>query len=166
MTKQIRSYSELDLRIPKTTIKATGRIDKLLTIKSKGIPKERIMAGFRTAIDRASARITVDLKAALDTAIRSPIWSTTKGSADIYDTGELLESGRVTVGESGVTITYDAPYAALVHYGGYINPYGNTTEKVYLPARPWVESVLRGLNGIQAFDFVRYYEEEITNEFK
>ena len=166
MTKTIRSYKDLNLRLPKTTISASGSIDKLLTVKLSRLPETQVRAGFKAAIDRASARIAVDLKAALDEALRSNVWSTSSGTSDIYETGELLQSGSVTINQSGVTIAYDAPYAALVHYGGYINPYGNTTQKVYLPPRPWVDSVMRGGNGIKAFDFARYYEEEILREFR
>lgn len=166
MTKQIKSYSDLKLRLPRTVITATSNSDGLVKINLSQFPEAQIRAGFKAAIDRASARVAVDLKRALDEAIRSPIWSTTTGQADIYETGELLQSGTVTVSQSGVTIAYSAPYAALVHYGGYINPYGKTTEKVYLPPRPWVQSVLDGGAGIPAFDFARYYEEEILREFR
>jgi phage gpG-like protein len=147
-------------------ITATGTSDGLVQVSLSRFPEAQIKARFKAAIDRANTRVAVDLKKALDDAMRSPAWSTKDGQADIFETGELLQSGTVTINSSGVTIAYDAPYAALVHYGGYINPYGSTTEKVYLPPRPWVESVLKGGNGIKAFDFARYYEEEILKEFR
>lgn len=165
MTRAIRSYGDLRLRFPNTTITATAKTDGLVKVSLARFPEAQIRAGFKAAIDRANVRIARDLKSALDEAILSPSWRTASGTGDIFETGELLESGTVTVSRSGVTIAYDAPYAALVHYGGYITPYGNTTEKVYLPPRPWVQSVLDGGNGIPAFNFARYYEEEIRREF-
>jgi hypothetical protein len=147
-------------------ITASVSLDKLITVKLKSIPGKEILSGFERAIDRASAKIAIDLKAALDEAMRSDIWPTTGGGADIIASGELLESGRVIIGDSGVSVVYDAPYAALVHYGGYISPYGNASAKVYLPARPWVEAVLLGGYGIPAFNFIKYYEDEIIKEFR
>ena len=166
MTRSIKSYSDLKLRLPKTVITATSSSDGLVSINLSRFPEAQLKARFKAAIDRGSTRVAADLKRALDDAMRSPVWSTKNGQADIIETGELLQSGTVTVNQSGVTIAYDAPYAALVHYGGYINPYGSTTEKVYLPPRPWVQSVLNGGAGIPAFDFARYYEEEILKEFR
>lgn len=128
-------------------------------------PVQQIEAALARAVNRASQRITGDLKMALDDAMRSNIWSTLNGIADIVDSGELLSSGTVSASSAGVIVAYSAPYAALVHFGGYINPYGNQSLKVYLPPRPWVEAVLRGLGPIPAFDFQRYYDEEIQREF-
>lgn len=152
--------------IPKEAVKikpitATGSLDGVVTFKFTSLPVSQILNKFETAINRASGRVAVDLKAALDEAMMSPYW----GGQDIFDTGELLASGTVSVTDSGVTIAYSAPYAAFVHYGGYINPYGNATSRVYLPPRPWVESVLFGGAGIQPFDFVSYYTQEIAKEF-
>ena len=151
--------------MPKADLKlanvvATGSLDGLINFKLKKIPNEQILAKFESAINRASAQIAVDLKQALDLALTSPIWA----GQDIVDTGNLLRSGRVTIGKNGVTIAYEAPYAALVHYGGYIHPYGNVNLRVYMPPRPWVESVLYGGAGFQPFDFVGYYGSEIVAE--
>jgi len=146
-------------------IKASGSTNKLLNLKLKNFPRGQILAGFERAISRASSRIAIDLKAALDDALKSGVWSTPSGSADIFDTGELLSSGSVTVNQNGVTIAYDAPYAGLVHFGGYINVYGNANAKVYLPPRPWVDSVLNGNGPVQEFNFAVYYEQEINREF-
>ena len=113
------------------------------------------------AVDRANRRLVRDLKEALDDAMRSNSWS----GGDIVDTGELMASGRISLTDRGLNISYDKPYAALVHYGGYIHPYGRTDERVYLPARPWVEAVLNGLPGGQNFDIKRYYIEEVRKAF-
>lgn len=147
------------------TITGTARLNGLLNIRVKRLPEAAIINGFKAAIFRANSRIQVDLKEALDQALKSSVWSTKNGSADIFDSGELLSSGSVSISESGITIAYDAPYATLVHYGGYIHPYGNTSARVYLPPRPWVESVLNGGGPVPEFDFPRYYKEEIEAEF-
>jgi hypothetical protein len=116
----------------------------------------------RDGVNNASKRIATELKASLDEALKSGIWETIGGAADIYDTGELLQSGSVISNGNRIIISYDAPHAALVHYGGYITPYGNNaSEKVYLPPRPWIESVLSGGNTIEEFNLAKYYEEEI-----
>jgi len=161
--------SDLIPRLPgnsKLTVSASASIDGFLKIKVKNIPEAQILNSIKNAIDRASSRITVDLKAALDEAMMSDVWATTKGRGDIYETGELMDSGRVTMSSNGIKIVYTAPYASLVHYGGYIHPYGNKSLSVYLPPRPWVESVLNGLGPIRKFDFAKYYREEIENTFK
>lgn len=147
------------------TIKATASLRGLLKVRVKNVPKEAILDGFKSAINKANARIAIDLRAALDDALRSSVWDTPSGRADIYETGELLSSGSIEFSDEGITIAYSAPYAALVHYGGYIYPYGNTSARVYLPPRPWVESVLNGGGPVEEFDFVRYYKEEIESEF-
>lgn len=162
---------ELSELVPKKVtgqriITGSARLNGLLNIKVKRIPEAAIINGFKAAISRANSRIQIDLKAALDQALKSSVWSTRSGTADIFDSGELLSSGSVTVSENGITIAYDAPYAALVHYGGYIHPYGNTSAKVYLPPRPWVESVLNGGGPVPEFDFLKYYKEEIEAEFR
>lgn len=147
-------------------IQASTNTSNLLSFNKVSFSGPSLTTRLETAINRANRRIAVDLKQALDAAMRSSNWPTpTTPSADIYETGELLESGTVRVTPNGVHISYDAPYAALVHYGGYINPYGSQSTRIYLPARPWVDSVLRGGAGIPAFDFGRYYAEEIAKAF-
>lgn len=155
----------LPSKIKISPITATTSLDGLIrfSIKLKG--GTDLEPRFRAAINRASLRISVELKAALDSALRSGVWSTPEGIADIYETGELLQSGSVTLGANGIEISYDAPYASLVHFGGYIHPYGNARAKVYLPPRPWVEAVLRGGGPVPVFDFGQYYLEELRAEF-
>ena len=82
------------------------------------------------------------LKAKLDEAISSS-WGWIEGSRDIIDTGELRNSLSLTLSDSTVNISYDSEHAAVVHNGGYIQPYGNpNADSVYLPARPWIAAVL------------------------
>lgn len=60
------------------------------------------------------------------------------------ETGALMNSGSVAFHSDSINIDYSiSPYAALIHYGGYIAPYGNVNiEKVYIPGRPWLEASL------------------------
>lgn len=147
-------------------VSAKAKINGLLTINVKALNESQILSKFKRAINKASMLAAADLKAALDDALTSNVWQTPKGTTDIYDTGELLQSGTVTISDEGIRIAYDAPYAALVHYGGYVTPYGNTsTAKVYLPPRPWVNAVLNGGGPVPQFDFSKYYLREIQREF-
>lgn len=164
MGKPAFTIKELIPNINKSSraLKATGRLDGILTLKIKDLNEGEILQKFETAINRASGMIAIDLKSALDDAMRLPIWD----GGDIIDTGELLSSGIVTFDNSGIKISYNSPYAAIVHYGGYIHPYGNRSVTVYMPPRPWLESVLFGGAGLQPFNFARYYEQEIAKEFR
>ena len=57
----------------------------------------------------------------------------------LVDTGALRDSLIVARTPSGLEIRYTAPYAGLLHEGGYIQPYGNqNAEKVFIPGRPWI----------------------------
>ena len=112
------------------------------------------------------AEVTDDLanavQLALDKALRSAVWAWEGGSRDIVDTGELVRSGQVTASAEGISVTYSAPYANLVHNGGYIYPYGNKRARpIYLPGRPWVSSVLYGGGPVEKFDFDRWLSNRI-----
>lgn len=113
----------------------------------------------------AASRFTIaeKLKDALDQALSSPVWSLPKGEdQDLVDSGRLKASGSVTATENGITISYSAPYANLIHYGGYILPYGNeSAQKVYIPPRPWVQSVVAGGGPVPQFDFAAIIREAV-----
>lgn len=147
--------------LPKQSITTTVDIGKSIKLASKGVDVGEISGKFERAINRASQLIATDLKKALDEAMNSPVW----GGTDLIDTGELMASGRVTLSGNGITISYDAPYATLIHYGGYIHPYGNVNLRVFLPPRPWIESVMFGGGPVPQFDFVSYYTKAIASEF-
>jgi len=62
---------------------------------------------------------------------------------DIVDTGRLQNSNVVQVKflQSGfkLEIRNKQPYSGIVHWGGYIRPYGNyAAEKVWVQGRPWI----------------------------
>ena len=73
------------------------------------------------------------------------------GGGIAYEPTSVLIAGIPHQGvKSGseIIVSYSEPYAALIHYGGYILPYGNpNADKVYIPPRPWVESTLKGETG-------------------
>jgi hypothetical protein len=101
----------------------------------------------------------------LKEAISSNIWSTRNGTDDIIDSGALKESGNIKITAQGLEIEYDVPYAALIHYGGYIIPYGNTNAgKVYIPPRPWVATVLS--SGFSDFNPALVYRDIILRILK
>lgn len=103
-------------------------------------------------IDEFTRTLAIELKTALDNAMESNVWGGSDDS-DIVDTGNLRDSLQIEVTSDGVIIDYTAEYAALIHYGGYILPYGNSSAtRVYLEGRPWVESVLFGNGPIQGYD--------------
>lgn len=159
--------ADLALKIPRQLkVSASTSLGAMLQMRTASISSIDLEARLESAITRASQRIASDLKQALEEALRSSVWSTRGGAADIYETGELLASGSVIANENGLTIAYDAPYAALVHFGGYIYPYGNLRARVYLPPRPWVQSVLSGGGPVPQFNFEQYYTQEIAAAFR
>lgn len=115
------------------------------------------------AVKQANQIISNRLGEALDAAMMSSAWASGK---DIIDTGQLKDSLVITTTSGGIGVSYSAPYAALVHYGGYITPYGNQKlEKVYIAGRPWVDSVMRGGGPVEKFDFEGVYREAIKSVF-
>lgn len=115
------------------------------------------------AMKNANQLIANRIGGALDDAMESSIWGTGK---NIIDTGQLKNSLVMTATAGGITIKYTAPYAAIVHYGGYIVPYNNARlSKIYIPPRPWVDSVVKGGGPVPAFDFESVYREAIKAVF-
>lgn len=137
------------------------------------------VAGFSKAMDALPSKIeaahhrtmqiiAVLLKGALDDAMLSPIWQWTNDTRDIIDTGALMASGRVTYSKAtqNISIDYGEEYAAIVHYGGYIKSGYNPDVQIFYPARPWIDSVLNGGNGIPPFPFNEIYKQTFFNFFK
>lgn len=153
-------------RLPSQALTASARLRGLLTLNYKPSNQRELFRRLEEGIADANVAIIADLRTALADAMSSVSWPRADGSrSDIIDTGELLSSGRVTATRDGITIAYDAPYAALVYFGGYVNPYGDSSRRVYLPPRPWVDAVLSGGYGVAPFDFASYYERYITAAF-
>ena len=111
-----------------------------VSTKSPGFDAE-----MREAIDWANERAENVIREFLDGAMLANAWGWRDGSRDIVDTGELRDSLKFERSADGVSFFYTAPYAALVHNGGYIQPYGNANlDAVYVPGRPWVDAVMQG----------------------
>ena len=90
-------------------------------------------------------------------------------AATVYSSGRLLRSGEVRVvnGSSGIEISYDVPYAGLIHYGGYITPYGSSSQqKVYIPPRPWIAAVLNGENGLPSIKYQEIIYDALRQELR
>lgn len=76
---------------------------------------------------------------------------------NIIDEGNLRQSGAMNMtGQFEATFTWSANYAAAVHLGARIYPWGNRkARRVLLPARPWTSAVLGTVlvPGIEPFPF-------------
>ncbi len=123
----------------------------------------------RKAANKATDKIIADISSALDAAMSASIWNWPSGARDIIDTGALRDSLSIKKAGNGFTITYNQPYAAIVHYGGYIQPYGNPkATKFYFPPRPWIDSVLNGSGPVPQFDFEGAFRkafDEVTQKY-
>lgn len=118
------------------------------------VDKTELEAMVAAMIAKVTSELVVEVEAALTRALQAGVWAWNSGSRDIYDTGELARSVSVTSSPDGISVSYSAPYANLVHNGGYIYPYGNKSARpIYLPGRPWVTSVLYGGGPVEKFDF-------------
>ena len=128
----------------------------------------------RAAVNKALSKgaqkgatfVEQSLREALDTSISS-LWHWPTGSRDIIDTGKLKSSLKIITkfGQTQVSfqVQYSTPYAAFVHYGGVIKPYGNmNAADVLIPARPWVQAVFEGTHGQQKFDIRTPFDRGIS----
>ncbi len=64
----------------------------------------------------------------------------------IVDSGNLKQSRNFELDRVNLQAewNWNADYAAAVHEGAYINPFGNPNKIVQLPARPWTQAVIEG----------------------
>ena len=131
--------------------------------------KKRVSKALSKGTQKGSAYVEKDLKIALDKAMTS-MWTWTEGSRDIIDTGRLKNSLKLTAVFSQTKVSwqiqYRTPYAAFVHYGGVIKPYGNKNARdVLIPARPWVQAVMEGSYGQEKFDIKTPFDEGMAEAF-
>ena len=131
--------------------------------------KKRVSKALSKGTQKASAYVEKNLKIALDKAMTS-MWTWTEGSRDIVDTGKLKNSLKLTAvfNQTKVSwqIQYRTPYAAFVHYGGVIKPYGNKNARdVLIPARPWVQAIMEGSYGQEKFDIKTPFDEGMAEAF-
>ena len=126
--------------------------------------KEKFPEAAKSAHNRTLHALAAEIKVALTDAMNSPVYDWDYGDGDIVQTGQLRDSIGMAVTENSITITYSAlssgdgtDYAAIVYFGGYIHPYGNTSVTVYMPARPWVKHVLTGGGPVPKFPLTDRY---------
>ena len=117
-----------------------------------------IEASYEAKMKALEPQLIEELTRALTAALRSSVWAWNDGARDIYDTGRLANSVNISMSSGSLVVKYDAPYANIVHNGGYIFPYGNELARpVYLPPRPWIDSVLYGGGPVPRFDFNEFF---------
>ena len=69
----------------------------------------------------------------------------TSSPRSIYDMGSLAQSRNFELTGLHATWSWNVKYAAAVHEGASIYPWGNKgSGKVQLPGRPWTTAVLIG----------------------
>lgn len=159
-----------DFKIPKDVTK-TLKISPPITLDNISSEilgaDEALNEAEKIALDAAREalpKIALKLGDALDAAIRSSVWGWSDGSRDIVDTGQLLNSRNITIQGDGLVISYNVPYFGIIHFGGYIAPYGNSKiDKVYIPARPWITSVVYGGGPVPKFDFEAAWSEALKS---
>lgn len=115
--------------------------------------REEIKASYKKILGLVSD----DLYIALGEAMESNVWKWDYGDGDIVDTGALRDSLELQVVENSILISYNQEYAGIVHFGGYIHPYGNPNVQIFMPGRPWIQSVLQGGGPVNRFDFTLAY---------
>ena len=151
--------TKMSIQMPKVE----GKAD---TAKMKAAVNKALVKGAQ----KGATYVEKSLRIALDKSISSQ-WSWIDGSRDIVDTGALKGALKINTkfAQTKVTfeIQYNTPYAAFVHYGGIIKPYGNkNAADVVIPARPWVQAVLEGSHGQEKFDMRTPFDKGIGEQWK
>ena len=129
--------AKIEIQMPKVEGKADTKKMQLAINKalSKGAQK-------------GATYIQASLKTTLDASI-------TRFGA--VDTGKLKNSleirAKFAQTKVGFSIIYKTPYAAFVHYGGVMLPYGNpAASPVTIPGRPWITKALKDFDLKTPFD--------------
>lgn len=163
-------------------VSATVQLPK---VKMKGA-NERNKSMAKTAFKRGVAAgielVRIDLKKALDINMHRIVWNWPNDTLrrngkkateirNIVDTGALKGSLVMTSKAHArgglIKITYNSPYANIVHWGGAMQPYGNRFAGTkILPARPWVLATLNGSRSLKKFDIGRRMQKTISAEFR
>lgn len=155
MANQWKFDQKMEIKMPKIE----GKAD---TKKMQAAVKRALSRGAQ----KGSSYVEKDLRIALDNSIGSN-WPWTNGSRDIVDTGRLMNSLQIKTTFSqtkvGFQVIYRTPYAAFVHYGGMMKPYGNkNAADVLIPGRPWVQAVFEGTHGQPKFDIAKPFNRGIS----
>ena len=113
---------------------------------------KKMQLAINTALSKGAQKGATYVQKSLRTTLYDSI--TRVGAVD---TGKLKNSldirAKFSQTKVGFSIIYKTPYAAFVHYGGVIQPYGNpAAASVAIPGRPWVEMALKGFDLRTPFD--------------
>jgi len=167
-------------------VKAEIKMPTAKQIKAAGSTKAIVKDAFVVGSLRGSSQVERELPTKLSEAMASSVWGPFSpkypyyrkngelvggGNRDLIDTGRLHDSLKLKTSfmatKTVTQIEYTAPYAALVHYGGAIQPYGNPNlPTVLLPGRPWITSLLAGGGPIEQYNINAIYEKAIQESFK
>ena len=135
-------------------------------IQILGIDTSVLQNDLATAHTEAMQSMVPEFADHLD-AMMAANWGWTSGARDIIDTGALKNSKSVEYDGDSIVTSYSAPYANLIHNGGYIAPYGNKNiAKVYIPGRPWIMAAYGLANGpLPPYNFAERYEYHFSAAF-
>lgn len=148
----------------KATIRANAEVTSFADLDAL---KAKLPSIVNKATKKTLTLVANELKNALNEAMEARVWQWDYGDGDIIDTGALQKSLRiVTTSDGDIQVFYNQEYAAIVHYGGYIHPYGNPRVQIYMPQRPWISSVLEGGGPIPRFDFEGVFERIFIPELQ
>ena len=158
MATQWKYGAKLSVQMPKVEVK-----------DNSPAMKKRVSKALSRGTQKATSYVEKNLKIALDRSISS-LWTWTNGSRDIIDTGNLKNSLKLTAVFSQTKVSfqiqYKTPYAAFVHYGGVMKPYGNKSARdVLIPARPWVQAIVEGSYGQEKFDLKTPFDAGMAEAF-
>ena len=144
----------------------------------KKVPREKALAAFEAGKQAGMEELKMQTTFALFSSLRSTTWmwpnTTIRNNGEIVDsprnivdTSALMFSQKVVLKEfkrkSQMKISYHVPYAAIVHYGGVIRPYGNRFANAAIyPARPWVQAILEGTHGQRKLPVERILRDAIA----
>ena len=158
MATQWKYGAKLSVKMPVVEVKDNSKAMKKMVSKA-----------LSRGTQRAASYVEENLKVALDNSMNS-MWSWPSGPRDIVDTGRLRGSRTIITKFSQTKvdfqIQYKTPYAAFVHYGGLIKPYGNrNAADVLIPARPWVQAIIEGSYGQPKFDLKTPFDAGMAEAF-
>lgn len=168
-------------------MKADVPLPRKSDIKASGADPKQAVKAIQQGTLAASSIVERELPTALTEAMESSVWGPFNrpkypyfrrngegpmggGPRDLIDMGGLHSTLRIQTKfmatKVQTQIKYTSPYALITHNGGYITPYGNpNAERVYIPARPWVSSVIKGDGPVKPYDWRNPYQTEIANRW-
>lgn len=153
-------YKAPKLKSYRTSVNFNIDLDVKVKIPTDGASS--IIDKVEEATDIALSIIATEIGGYLDSAMTSSIWG--GNDPDIVDSGKLRNSLTITRSGSSIIISYDEPYAKLIHYGGYIIPYGNeNADRKYIEGKPWVDSIIFGDGPIARYDYQEAYNRAISS---